>query len=68
MVFILQIIISALVALIGKDRKIGYLWGFLLCLFLSPIIGLIIILCSKKKSAVDFVEVNKNEEINKNDL
>ena len=49
MVIVLQIIVSALIALLGKDRKIGYGWAFVLCLFLSPIIGLIIILCSKKK-------------------
>lgn len=57
-VLIIAILISALVALIGKDRKIGYGWSFVLCLFLSPIIGLIIILFSKKKD-VEFVEVKK---------
>ena len=61
MVIVLQIIVSALIALLGKDRKIGDGWAFVLCLFLSPIIGLIIILCSKKKSAVDFIDVNKSE-------
>ena len=59
MVVFAAIILSALVALLGKDRKIGYGWGFVLCLFLSPIIGLIIILCSKKKE-VEFVEVGNN--------
>ena len=57
---IILIIISALVALLGKDRKIGYGWSFVLCLFLSPIIGLIIILFSKKKD-VEFVDVNKQD-------
>lgn len=61
-IFIL-IAISALVALIGKNRKIGYGWSFVLCLFLSPIIGLIIILFSKKKD-VQFVEVSKDEKNN----
>ncbi|MBN1182367.1 MAG: hypothetical protein JXB49_08785 [Bacteroidales bacterium] len=56
-VFIVAVIISALVALIGKDRKIGYGWSFVLCLFLSPIIGLIIILFSKKKD-VEFIDAN----------
>lgn len=51
---------SALVALIGKNRKIGYGWGFVLCLFLSPIIGLIIILFSKKKD-VEFIDIPKKE-------
>jgi hypothetical protein len=59
-VLIVAVIISALVALIGKDRKIGYGWSFVLCLFLSPIIGLIIILFSKKKD-VEFVDANRNQ-------
>jgi ABC-type multidrug transport system permease subunit len=59
-ILFVAVIISALVALIGKDRKIGYGWSFVLCLFLSPIIGLIIILLSKKKD-VEFVDANKNQ-------
>jgi len=54
-------ILAALVALLGKDRKIGYGWSFVLCLFLSPIIGVIIILFSKKNDAVDFVDVKKED-------
>ena len=50
MALVLNIILSALVALLGRNRKIGYGWGFVLCLFLSPLIGLIIILCSKKNT------------------
>ena len=57
-VLFIAVIVSALVALIGKDRKIGYGWSFVLCLFLSPIIGLIIILFSKKND-VEFVDANK---------
>jgi len=59
--FLILVIISALVALIGQNRKIGYGWSFVFCLFLSPIIGLIIILCSKKKG-VEFVDVKKENE------
>jgi hypothetical protein len=58
------IIISALVALLGKNRKIGYGWSFVLCLFLTPLVGLIIILFSKKNDAVEFVEINKENETN----
>lgn len=58
-VLFIAVIISALVALIGKDRKIGYGWSFVLCLFLSPIIGLIIILFSKKND-VEFVDAGKH--------
>jgi hypothetical protein len=57
--FILAVILSALVALLGKDRKIGYGWSFLLCIFISPVIGLIIILFSKKKDSVEFVDVTR---------
>lgn len=58
---ILVIIVDALVALLGKERKIGYGWSFVLCFFLSPIIGLIIILLSKKND-VDFVDVKKEND------
>ena len=57
------VIVSALVALIGRNRKIGYGWSFVLCLFLSPIIGLIIILFSKKKG-VEFVDIPKEDSNN----
>ena len=56
---ILFIGLSALIALLGKDRKIGYGWSFVLCLFLSPIIGLIIILLSKKNE-VEFMDIKKD--------
>nr|MBC7613261.1 hypothetical protein [Pseudopedobacter sp.] len=62
---VLLVIISALVALIGKDRKIGYGWSLVLCIFLSPIIGVIIILFSKKTDSVDFVEVKNENETTK---
>ena len=57
---LLLVVFAALVALVGKNRKIGYGWSFVLCLFLSPIIGLIIILFSKKKD-VEFVDIPKQE-------
>ena len=55
---IIFIPLCALIALLGKNREIGYGWGFLLCMFLTPIIGLIIILFSKKID-VDFVDMEK---------
>jgi len=61
---IILVIVATLVALIGRNRKIGYGWSFLLCLFLSPIIGLIIILFSKKVDSVEFVDVKKDNELN----
>lgn len=50
------IIIAALVALLGSNRKIGYGWSLFFCIIFSPIIGLIIILFSKKNE-VEFVDV-----------
>lgn len=55
--------LAALVGQLGKKRKIGFGWSFALSLFLSPIIGLIITLFSKKKE-VDFVDVSKDETDN----
>jgi len=59
-----HVIISAFVALLGKNRKIGYAWSFVLCFVLSPVIGVIIILFSKKNDAVDFVEIPKDNQQN----
>ncbi len=55
---ILAIGLAALVGQLGKSRKIGFGWSFTLSLFLSPIIGLIITLASKKKD-VEFVDIDK---------
>lgn len=54
------ILLCLLVALLGKNRKIGFGWSFVLCFFLSPLIGLLIILLSKKKD-VEFIDVQKDE-------
>lgn len=61
---VILVIFAALVALLGKNRNIGYGWSFVLCLFLSPIIGLIIILFSKKVNTIDFVDIKKDNEQN----
>jgi hypothetical protein len=63
MQIVIWLVLAALVALLGKDRKIGYGWSLLLCLFLSPVIGLIIILFSKKND-VEFVDIKKDNETN----
>ncbi len=47
---------SFVIASIGKNREIGFSASFLLCLFVSPIIGLIITLISKRKSDIEFQE------------
>lgn len=61
---VFHVIVSALVALLGRNRKIGYAWSFVLCLNLSAVIGVIIILFSKKNDAVDFAEVPKEIQQN----
>jgi len=52
--------LAALIGQLGKKRKIGFGWSFALSLFLSPIIGLIITLCSKKND-VEFIDVKKED-------
>lgn len=61
-VFVLLVLIglAALVGQLGKNRKIGFGWSFALSFFLSPIIGLIITLCSKKND-IEFVDVKKED-------
>jgi len=56
---IFGLIICALVALIGKNRKIGYGMSLVACMFLTPVIGLIIILCSKKKDEANYIDAKK---------
>ncbi len=56
---VLFLVIAALVALLGKDRKIGYGWSLFFCIFFSPLIGLIIILLSKKNKKVEFIDVDQ---------
>jgi hypothetical protein len=58
---LISILFSCIIPLLGINRRIGYGWGLFFCLFLSPVIGLIIILCSKKKSP-EFIDINKKEE------
>ena len=54
------IIMCLLFALVGKNRKIGYGWTLVICLFASPLIGLIVALCSKKKGT-EFIDADKED-------
>jgi len=47
---LLWFVLSILVASIGSNRKIGFVRAFLICVLLSPLIGLIFILISEKHS------------------
>lgn len=57
----IAIILAYGVGCLGKTRKIGFGWAFFLSL-INVILGLIIVLCSKKKSNdIDFVDIKKDE-------
>ena len=47
--FVIWILFSFLVASMGNDRKIGFNQALILSVLLSPLIGAIIVLLSKKK-------------------
>lgn len=50
------------VGCLGRTRKIGFGWAFFLSL-INVILGLIVVLCSKKKSNdIDFVDIKKEEK------
>lgn len=64
MQIIVWIVLCLVVALLGKDRKIGYGWSLFFCVFLSPLIGLVIILCSKKiKQNTEFEDMNRDRGV-----
>jgi hypothetical protein len=56
-IIVFDLILSVLIGLLGKGRRIGFWWSFIACLFLSPLIGFIITLCSKR-NRVEFIEKN----------
>lgn len=53
--------LCALVGKLGSKRNIGFGWSFVLSIFLSPLVGLIITLFSKKLNTVEFIEIPKQE-------
>ena len=50
------------VGCLGRNRRIGFGWACAISL-LNVILGLIVVLCSKKKDSVDFIEADKNKEV-----
>lgn len=48
------IILTLVVTAIGDKRKIGSLGAFFISLFLSPLIGFIVVLSSKRKDTEEF--------------
>lgn len=69
MIVIFWILFSLIVGMIGSSRTIGFLGSFLLSLFLSPVVGLIIALVSKDNQT-DAVEKGalKNQQMQMNDM
>lgn len=57
---IISVALAYGVGCLGRKREIGFEWAFFLSL-LNLILGLIVVLCSKKKSSVDFVDMKKEE-------
>lgn len=55
-IFFGWIIFTIIVTAVGAERKIGGVASFFLSLILSPIIGLIIVLCSERLSDAKFKE------------
>lgn len=55
----LHCLFAYLIARLGEKRNIGFGWSFFFAFILSPIIGLIIVLCSGKKRPT-FIEVSKD--------
>lgn len=54
MIFVAWISLSVVAAIIGSDRTIGWLTAFVLSILLSPLIGLIFVFASDKKSDVAY--------------
>lgn len=60
--FVIAVVLAYGVGCLGKNRKIGFGWAFFLSL-INVILGLIVVLCSKKKSNdIDFIDIKKEEK------
>ena len=55
---IVAVVLAYGVGCLGRNRRIGFGWAFVISLF-NVLLGLIVVLCSKKKDAVDFVDMAK---------
>ncbi|MPM00638.1 hypothetical protein SDC9_46866 [bioreactor metagenome] len=62
-ILLLALVFDFIVGAIGSSRKIGFFPAFLLSLLLSPIIGLIIVLCSERKSDAEFKQAMMQQAI-----
>ena len=56
-IFLLWIALSFTFGFVGKDRKIGFWWAFILSILFSPLVGGILALSSpRKKDQIDMRE------------
>lgn len=55
--FIISLLLAYGVGCLGKKRKIGFGWAFTFAL-VNVLLGLIIVLCSKKKDT-EFIDIDK---------
>lgn len=56
---IFGVFLAFLIGKLGKKRSIGFWGAFLLSLFLSPIIGLIVTLCCSRTDKIHFDDIEK---------
>ena len=68
MLIIVIMVCFAIAYFIGGERKIGFGWSLAACIFLSPVIGLIITLCSEKLDPREESVAGSNEEKLKGDV
>lgn len=61
--FIIAVALAYGVGCMGRNRKIGFGWAFLLSLF-NIFLGLIVVLCSKKKEKdIQFIDIKEKEKL-----
>lgn len=53
MVVILWIVFALLVAFMGDGRRIGFFWALVAALFLSPLVGFVIVVLSPRKGSFE---------------
>lgn len=57
-VIFIGVIVAILIGQLGKKRTIGFWGAFLLSIFLSPIIGIIVTLCCDRTDKINFENMN----------
>jgi hypothetical protein len=63
-IFIVWLILSSVVAVMGDSRKIGSFNAFFLSIFLSPLVGLVFTLSSKRNDTIAFEKALLEKQTN----